>query len=58
MVVSWPKMRSSFASSFTSKATGSKGVPYMVVDALVEVSDTKLIRRRRGDRRGEWSRLD
>jgi hypothetical protein len=41
------------------RITGSKGVPYMVVNALVEVSDTKLIRRRRGDRRGEWrSRLD
>jgi hypothetical protein len=36
-------MRSSFTSGLASKAIGSNGVPDMIVDALVEVSDTKLI---------------
>jgi hypothetical protein len=44
MMSSSARMRSSFTSSLASKATGSNGVPDMIVDALVEVSDTKLIR--------------
>jgi hypothetical protein len=43
MMSSSARMRSSFASSLASKATRSNGVPDMIVDALVEVSDTKLI---------------
>jgi hypothetical protein len=43
MMSSSARMRSSFASRLASKATGSNGVPDMIVDALVEVSDTKLI---------------
>jgi len=39
MLVSWPKMRSSFA----SMAVGLVTVPDMDVDAPEEVSDTKLI---------------
>jgi hypothetical protein len=44
MMSSSVRMRSSFTSSLASKAIGSNGVPDMIVDALVEVSDTKLIR--------------
>jgi hypothetical protein len=50
MVVSW-------RSSFVSMAARSGTVPDMKVDAPEEVSDTKLLwRRRLGVRRGEWRR--